>query len=131
MNDIDKAEDLTGSEKILVIDDDKSQRFIVTRLLQGFGYTVISAESGRKGVECVRESPSDIVLIDMTLEVGFDGLDTLKAIRALYPNQKAIIVSGQHPSGRIQTARDLGAGWLAKPYDRDALAEVVRSELDK
>ncbi len=138
---IEELKELVGakdSEHILVVDDERAQRFILTLNLKRLGYGVSEASNGHEAVALFaaskragRESPCDLVILDMTMEVGFDGLDTYKAILELYPGQKALISSGFDHGRRIRTAKELGADSLAKPYPRDLLAEAVRHRLDR
>jgi PAS domain S-box-containing protein len=131
----------TGTEHILIVDDELGQRHIARRSLQKLGYKVAEAEHGQAAVKLFeqrdedenmsQESAFDLVLLDMIMESGFDGLDTYGAILKLCPDQKVIISSGQAENARIQAAEKLGAGWLVKPYDSKTLAEVVRKKLDE
>ena len=125
-----------GSGRILVVDDEKIQRFTISKNLKKLGYDASVASNGHEAVALFAEAekaksatPFDLVLLDMTMEVGFDGLDTYRAIRKLYPNQKVIISSGHAESKRIRAAMDLGAGCLPKPYQRCDLAEALRTTL--
>jgi two-component system, cell cycle sensor histidine kinase and response regulator CckA len=129
-----------GTERVLVVDDEPGQRFIACRSLKRLGYEVAEAEDGHQAVKLFEqrdeggnlkpESPFDLIVLDMIMEEGFDGLDTYKAILKLYPNQKVIIASGHSEDGRAKDAVDLGAHWLAKPYQRDGIAGAVRKRLE-
>jgi len=128
-----------GSETVLVVDDVPRQRKIAQRLLKRLGYRATLAASGEEAVDLVRAArerdepaPFDLIMLDMILEDGFDGLDTYKAISRLYPGQKCIIVSGYSETGRALEAESLGAGrFLAKPYTLRELARTVRDEIDR
>jgi CheY-like chemotaxis protein len=127
-----------GTERILVIDDERAQRFTTSKNLEKLGYSVSVATNGREGVALFaaaakekKETPFDLVILDMTMEIGFDGLHTYQAILELYPSQKVIISSGYADSERIVTARKLGADSLPKPYNRDDLAKALRKRLDR
>jgi two-component system cell cycle sensor histidine kinase/response regulator CckA len=126
-----------GTEAVLVVDDEPGQRFIAKKSLSKLGYNVDEAASGREAVRLFEKardneepSPSDLVLLDMIMEEGFDGLDTLTEILKMYPEQKVIIVSGHAENERAQLAKDLGADWFAKPYDVADLASALRMKLD-
>jgi two-component system cell cycle sensor histidine kinase/response regulator CckA len=126
-----------GSEHILIVDDEQAQRFIAKRTLEHFGYTVSIANSGHAAVEAFEKEialnkplPFDLVLLDMVMEEGFDGLTTLKRIRELAPDQRVIIVSGHAPEARGASAVALQASWVDKPYDVSELISAVREKLD-
>ena len=78
-----------------------------------------------------KESPFDLVVLDMIMEDGFDGLDTFEEIRKLYPEQKVLICSGYTETERVKIAQRLGADWLPKPYQKDDLVRAVRRRLDR
>ena len=127
-----------GTERILVVDDEPSQRFLSRKSLERLGYEVAEAEDGHQALayfesakRATKESPYDLILMDMIMEEGFDGVDAYKAILKLYPNQKVIIASGHSEDGRAKDGVDLGAHWLAKPYEKDDLARIVREGLDR
>ena len=124
--------------KILIVDDEKSQRFIASMNLKRLGYNASVATNGQGAVALFaatakehNETPFDLVLLDMTMDPDFDGLDTYQAILELYPAQKVIISSGHAGSGRITAALKLGADSLPKPYNRDDMAKALRKRLDR
>ncbi len=125
-----------GNESILVIDDDIHFRMLAERFLKTLGYQVTLARDGHDAVNMAKKFTQDsspffeLMLINMTMEDGFDGLDTLRLIKALYPKVKAIISSGHAINSRIQDAIDIGAGWLPKPYRIGDLAKSLRKQLD-
>ncbi|MDO8669884.1 MAG: response regulator, partial [Dehalococcoidia bacterium] len=120
-----------GGETILVVDDDALQLEVDRTLLTGLGYTVNAVASGEKAVAYLRDQPVDLVLLDMIMPGGMDGLETYEAIRKLRPAQRVIIVSGYAESDRVKAVQALGAGaFLPKPINLQKLAKAVRDELD-
>ena len=123
---------LRGTEKILVIDDVDDQREIARKLLEKLGYTVDVAASGEDALKYLSESRADLILLDMILDPGIDGLETYRRILKIRPGQKAIIVSGFSESDRVKETLDLGAGtYVKKPYRLHDMARAIRSELDR
>lgn len=121
-----------GSETILVVDDDDIQREVSSKLLKRLGYKVQDVDSGEDAVKLLRETPKDIVILDMVMPGGIDGTETYRQIRELYPNQKAIILSGFSESDRVVEVQKLGAGaFVKKPVTLSKLAAAVRNELDR
>ncbi len=123
---------LYGTGQVLVVDDEPGQRYLASSCLTRLGYTVSLAENGHfaltmfeRAKEHDQPSPYDLVVLDMIMEPDFDGLDTLRAITALYPEQKVLIVSGHAENARIAEALQLGAELLRKPYNMNDLAEAV------
>jgi len=121
-----------GSESVLVVDDVEDQREMAADLLTSLGYRVTTAATGREALKMLQKQRTDLVVLDMIIEKDFDGLDTYREMVKLYPDQKAIIVSGFSATDRVHEAQELGAGeYLKKPYTREAIGRAVRSELDK
>jgi len=121
-----------NGEKVLVIDDMKDQREIATTLLSKLGYSVDVASSGEEAVEYVKNNTPDLLILDMIMEPGIDGLDTYKKILELKPNQKAIIASGFSETDRVKKAQALGAGqYVKKPYTLEKIGLAVKTELSR
>ena len=125
-------EDYLGSERILVVDDIKEQRDIATRMLSKLGYDVMSVASGEEAVDFIRTNSVDLLVLDMVMDPGIDGLETYRRITAKNPGQKAVIASGFSESGRVKTLQKLGAGaYIQKPYSLEKIGLAVRKELDR
>jgi two-component system cell cycle sensor histidine kinase/response regulator CckA len=123
--------DYRGDETVLVIDDLEQQRQIASRLLTFLGYQVTAVESGRAALDYLRDHDTDILVLDMLLEEGFDGLDTYREILRMKPQQKAVLVSGYSETDRVVEAQRMGAGrFVRKPYTLAGLGRAVRAELD-
>jgi PAS domain S-box-containing protein len=119
-------------ETILVVDDLKEQREIATRILNQLGYRAKPAASGEEAIDIIRREKTDLIVLDMIMEPGIDGLDTYKRILEIHPRQKAIIVSGFSETKRVNAAQALGAGvYVKKPYVIEKLGQAVRIELDR
>jgi len=121
-----------GSETILVVDDVEEQRQIASQMLSKLGYSVRAVSSGEEAVEYMKNNPVDLLVLDMIMDPGIDGLDTYKRILEFHPGQKAIIVSGFSETERVKEAQRLGAGaYVKKPYILEKIGLHVRTELDK
>jgi len=126
-------EDYMGrGESILVVDDVKDQREIASTMLSELGFSVTVVSSGEEAVEYLQTNSVDLLLLDMIMDPGMDGLDAYKKIVEIHPDQKAIIASGFSETARLKKAQKLGAGqYLRKPYTLEKIGMVVRKELDK
>ena len=123
---------LGNGEKILVVDDVGEQRDIACAMLSKLGYSATKVSSGEEAVEYMKTNSVDMLILDMIMDPGIDGLETYKGVLELHPMQKAIITSGFSETDRVREAQRLGAGqYLKKPYDFEHLALAVRAELDK
>jgi len=122
--------DIRGTEKILVVDDVPEQRELAATVLASLGYKVEVAANGHDAVEHLRHHQADVVILDMIMEPGFDGLDTYREILKSNPGQKAIITSGFSETGRVKEAEKLGVGkYVRKPYTMQKLGKAIREIL--
>lgn len=131
---IDIPQDITlmkgSNQKILVVDDDPVQRRVASQILRHLGYQVSTAENGEEAINFIREHPQDLVILDMIMN-GMDGTETYKKILQIYPNQKALILSGYAKSNRVKEAMQLGAlAFLSKPITLEMLAKAVHNALN-
>ncbi len=121
-----------NGESVLVIDDVKEQRQIVTMMLSNMGYPVHAVSSGEVAIEYLKTNPTDILILDMIMDPGLDGLDTYKNVLEIRPGQKAIIASGFSETERVKEAIKLGAGqYIKKPYTFEKIGMALKAELEK
>lgn len=119
-------------ESILVVDDVKDQRLIASDILRKLGYNVDTVASGEEAIEFLRSKPIDLMVLDMVMDPGIDGIETFRQALQLYPRQRALIASGYSEATKVAMARDLGVFiYLSKPYTVVNLAKAVREELDR
>ncbi|MEN6374559.1 MAG: ATP-binding protein [Smithella sp.] len=117
-------------ESILIVDDVKEQRDLAAEMLSKLNYKVASVASGEEAVEYLKKYAADLLVLDMIMEPGMDGLDTYRNVLAIHPRQKSIIVSGFSETDRVEAAQALGAGaYVRKPYVIEKLGLAVRKEL--
>jgi PAS domain S-box-containing protein len=125
-------EDYTGTETLLVVDDIPEQIEIATNMLNKMGYKVLTASSGEEALDRIKTASIDLVILDMIMPSGMDGLETYREIIRIRPGQKAIITSGFSESKRVRELQQLGAGkYLAKPYTLEQLCIAIREALNE
>jgi len=123
---------LARGESILIVDDAREQRDLASRMMQRLGYDITTAASGEEALALIREKPFDILILDMIMPPGMDGLETYRQIRELVPDQKAVIASGYAATDRVQEAQRIGAGaYIRKPFTLEKIGLAVRNELNK
>jgi PAS domain S-box-containing protein len=123
---------LGNGEKILVVDDVPQQREIASVLLKKLEYSVDVVSSGEEAVEYIKKNSPDLLILDMIMDPGMDGLDTFKKVLELQPGQKAIIASGFSETKRVKEAQKLGAGqYVKKPYTLEKIGLAVKAELSR
>jgi signal transduction histidine kinase/ActR/RegA family two-component response regulator len=126
------AEHLGEGESILVVDDVALQRELCTAMLRKLHYQVTTASSGEEAVELVRSRRFHLLILDMIMEPGIDGLETYRRVVEVAPGQRALIASGYSETVLVRKAQELGAGaYVKKPYTLEKLAVAVRNELGR
>ncbi len=124
--------DIGGSENVLIIDDVEEQREIASDFLTSLGYKVRCCSNGSEAIRDVEKKAPDILVMDMFMEPGFDGLDTFQEIIKKNPRQKAVIVSGFSTTERVEKMQKLGAGsYIRKPFTLEQIGQAVREELNR
>ena len=119
-------------EAILVVDDVEEQRKIASGMLKELGYSVVSVSSGEEAVEYLKANKVDLLVLDMIMDPGMDGLDTYKKILEIHHGQKAIIASGFSETDRVKEAQSLGAiTYVRKPFLLEKIGLAVKEELEK
>ena len=119
-------------ESILVVDDVMEQRQIAAEMLEKLDYAVTTLPSGEEAVKYLHNHTTDLLILDMIMEPGIDGLETYKKILKIHPGQKSIIASGYSESARVKEAQLLGAGtYVKKPYLLAKIGRAIRTELDR
>ena len=117
-------------QRILVVDDDESLRWVTQVHLQQAGYEVASAACGEAGVALLRENPADLVVTDLRMP-GMSGLELLRRVRAEFPETIVVLVTA---FGSVETAVEaMKAGaydYITKPVNPEELKLVVGRALE-
>jgi len=123
---------LEGDGRILVVDDVREQRELARRILEKLGYTVDTASGMEEALKAFQQYRYDLLVLDMIIENGPDGLDIYKALLAMAPRQRCVLISGYAETQRVAEARKLGAGeYVRKPYTIEKLGRAVRAEMKR
>jgi PAS domain S-box-containing protein len=125
--------DLSGKgETILVIDDVERQRDISCQMLEALSYKAISVAGGEEAVEYLKKNSADLLLLDMIMDPGINGLETYRRIKEIHPRQKAVIVSGFAETDQVKETLRLGAAcFIKKPLMPEDLGIAVKEALKK
>jgi DNA-binding NtrC family response regulator len=118
-------------KRILVVDDEKSQRDILSMILGSEGYEVFTASSGSQALKQSQKEHYDLVLTDLMMPE----MDGLQLLSHLTQNDSSIIVIMMTAHGSIDTTKEALWGgafdYLVKPLERDKLLQVVESALHR
>lgn len=114
---------------LLVTDDREGIRQLLKEVLEVFGYLVFTAATGQEALDTLKSEEIDLVFLDMKM-AGMDGLETLKAIKKNKQAPRVIMMTAYQDAGTFKEAIKWGAnGFIAKPFDLNALHEVIKKEL--
>jgi len=118
-------------QHLLVVEDEPVHRKHLQRDLSEAGYQVAVAADFDEAVRASGRRPPDLLIADLTLAAGRDGLELVESLRGARPELKAILMTGL-PTDEVRArARALGVSLLVeKPFRMQALREAVRLALD-
>ncbi|MBU1002615.1 MAG: PAS domain-containing protein [Proteobacteria bacterium] len=125
------ASPILGSGQVLFVDDEAALRTSTSMALTQLGYEVTCCASGQEAYDLFRAHPERyaLVLADVTMP-GMTGLDLARRIQDEHPEARVVLTSGYSDLINPEKARELGLGYLKKPYSTAALGLAVREVLD-
>jgi PAS domain S-box-containing protein len=132
-----EAPKITGSGRILVLDDEEMVREVAREMLAHLGYEVLLAADGREAIELYRQGrqegrPIDLFLMDLTIPGGMGGQETVAKLLALDPRIRAVVSSGYSNDPVVANYRDYGfAEVVAKPFRINELGKVIAKVMGK
>jgi response regulator RpfG family c-di-GMP phosphodiesterase len=122
--------DASLQASILVVDDERGVRDLMSRWLVGGGYDVATAESADEALHRVEDAPPAVALCDIRMP-GRDGLWLAEQIRRTAPETAVIMATGVHDvTSAVTSLRQGVIDYLTKPFGRDRLRESVLRGLD-
>ena len=117
---------MIGTRKILVVDDEESIRWALSKALEREGYRIVLAADGAEGLKRATEPSIDLVLMDIKMP-GSDGLETLTKIKEVRPELPVIIMTAFGTLQAAVQAMKRGAyDYITKPFDFGELSILVR-----
>ena len=127
----------SGQGRILVMDDEKVIREVVSRMLKRMGYEVITTRNGRETLSVYRQALDkgktfDLLILDLTIPGGMGGKETIRELLKINPEIKAVVSSGYSTDAIMADYRSFGfAGLVTKPFNikelRKTLTEVLNN----
>ena len=122
------SNELMGSETILVIDDDQRVLSLLKAFLEPEGFDVVTAADGVYGMQLLRETKVDLVLLDVLMP-GLNGYQVLQSIRE-HSSVPVIMVTGMTDKDSVTRFLNLGADdYVTKPFNKGELIARIRSKL--
>jgi CheY-like chemotaxis protein len=125
--------DPSGTETILLVEDQAEVRAVMRRLLEQHGYTVIEAEDANRAIaiEASYDEPIDLLVTDIIMP-GLDGVELAAQIVQRRPEMGVLLVTGYAAREAVDRGlNDLHAGFMRKPFVPTCFAQEVRACLDR
>lgn len=123
---------MTEQVRTLIVDDEEKIRFFLEETLQRAGHTVVTASSGEEALDRLRETPFDLIILDLRLGGRVDGLRVLEAVRWRWPQTVVIILTGH---GSLESAmaaiREGVDGYLLKPVESQEVRQAAQEAMER
>ena len=129
VNFIEQTKDKMQGKKILLVEDSKVMRTIISKMLKAHGAVVQEAGDGEEGIRVHKAFNPDLTLMDINMP-KLDGFETISRIRTFNSSAKFIILSSSSRKDEILSAKTLNvSGYLVKPVEEEKLIERVAAAL--
>jgi len=116
--------------RILVVDDDRTTRYVLQNLLNGSGYSTSIAKDGVEALEMLRAARFDLLLLDVWMP-RMNGLELLAKLRRRKPRPRVVVMtSDDTPETLLKAVREQAFRYVHKPVESAALLDTVREALD-
>jgi PAS domain S-box-containing protein len=125
------VDDLSGSETVLIVEDDEGLRKFAQEVLQSYGYRILVAENGEDALRVCKEheGPIHLLLTDVVMP-KMGGKQLAERLQPLYPRMKVICMSGYTDDAIVHHGvLESGLNFLEKPFTPESLARKVREAL--
>ncbi|MEK6618884.1 MAG: sigma-54 dependent transcriptional regulator [Nitrospirota bacterium] len=118
-------------EKILIVDDERSMRDVLSIMLKRAGYDVTVASDGEEAIAHIDKELFDLVITDLKMPKA-GGLEVLKAVKESSPESVVLIITAYASTESVVEAMKLGAyDYLTKPFQVDEVQLIIRNALEK
>jgi PAS domain S-box-containing protein len=122
---------MTGSEKILIVDDDTLVLDALQEPLESHGYAVHTTSSGEQAIECLNREAFDLILLDIVMP-GTDGFQVMDHVFQQSNDTLVVVITGYASTESAIEALKRGAYYyLSKPIENEELLKMVENALDK
>jgi len=115
--------------RLLIVEDDESQRFLYQEELQEEGHEAVLAKSGREALKCLEKALFDLIILDIRMP-EMDGIETLGKIANRY-KKTPVILHTAYPEYRNQSTASLADAFVLKSSDLSLLKKTVKELLEE
>jgi len=121
------------AKKILIVDDKEENRRLIRKVLSRYGYEILEVPSGELGIEVAESEFPDLILMDLRLREGIDGIEATRRLKALpsVAHIPVVAITASVSPEDIQRALDCGcSGFIRKPIDIDEFPDQIARYFD-
>lgn len=123
---------MAGAKPILIVDDEKNIRLTVAKALEAFGVGIGEAATGEEALARIKEKDYGVIILDLKLPGGMDGIEVLRRVREARPDIQIIMISAYGTVDTAVEAMKLGAvDFLQKPFAAAEVRELVAKVIDR
>ena len=120
-----------SAARVLIVDDEKSMRELLTITLERAGYEVTAADGGEAAIDAIRRDTFDAIITDLRMP-KVDGMQVLRASRDLSPDTTVIVVTALASTETAVEAMKLGAyDYITKPFKLDEVDIIIKNGLER
>lgn len=116
------------SSQVLIVDDSRTIRELLSSVLENAGFRVTSANDGKAGLEAATSNSYDLVITDVNMP-EMNGIDLLKSLRKIpqYSFKPILILTTEFSDEMKMKGKNAGAtGWMVKPFDPEKMIDVIK-----
>jgi len=123
------SSDRQVKKRILIVDDDRALRHVLTALLRSSGYTAVTAPDGEEALEQLAKKQFDLLLLDVGLP-GISGLEVLARLRSRNAAPRVVVMTADDaPETLLRAVREQAFDHVAKPFPPNSIIGVVERAL--
>jgi len=123
---------MASAKPILIVDDEKNIRLTIAKAMEAFGVEIGEAENGGEALSRVKEKDYGVIILDLKLPGGMDGLEVLRQVRETRPDIHVIMISAYGTVDAAVEAMKLGAvDFIQKPFAAAEIRELVAKVIDR
>lgn len=123
------------SNRILIVDDDHLVSLTLSRLLRNAGYEVISVESGEEAIAKVTEMDFDLIIADIRMPGGVDGVEAIQKMRDILKSSgrepiPEVFITGYAEGPRHDKAKEMQTSdFIYKPFDKEKFLSSIQEHI--
>jgi two-component system, OmpR family, alkaline phosphatase synthesis response regulator PhoP len=123
---------MAKEKPILIVDDEKNIRLMIAQSMEAFGVDIGEAGSGDEALSRIQEKDYGVIILDLKLPGGMDGIEVLRRVRETRPDIRVIMISAYGTVDSAVEAMKLGAvDFIQKPFAAAEIRELVGRVLNR